>query len=858
MSELSGRFSDFTPVVKFREIREIALDALHSASPDSPWKSLLTGARLRSTDVFQELTRVATGGECDWNDALDRLRTHSESTQQATPLPEDWDAAGIAAAVLLFCVLDPTPEHFELARDVLLRVNPGLDYLAPGAAPALMLSVQIAALTGSSALLAALDQWRTANTDLFWAADTDLLRWRLSEPPTASDASHTALEHPITAPEQEWWASVNAPITDDGLEPFELRAMGPVHDAECFTAIHAPDLAPLDSDVDRPLVSIIVPVYNPTEDFLNTIESLTRQTWGTLEILIVDDCSTSGLALINSAESSDPRVRVVRVPTNGGTYRAFDAGIAEARGAFVTFQGADDISHSRRLELQMAPLLHDPSRIATMSRSQRMSADGSTSYFGFEAHRTNVSSLLYRKDPVRAALGWFDAARKGADSEFQERLIAVFGASAIETLPQVLSVVQLTPGSLSRSDFRFGWQSGSRQNYIAQYRGHLERYAEGVVSDLRYTSDRPGSGWIPPRISGEPTLQRLPVAVLADWSNPVELAQGWAGEIHAWNRAIDAPIGLLRGFLPRMSATQRASASPALWASVDAGAAVWLGWEDPTEIDVLMVTDPEYLRFLPRREDLQVTVREVWIVAEATARRIGVLKPRLASVSDVERRVAEYFGAETRWVTQSPRISETVHRSGGTVLNGSVRSWPATSSSRHDRVHPRDRRGTARIGVPAPSPADRLKWDSHKLAGLFPDPSDAEVICFDEFGYYGQERTPPAHWTVVRGSDMSREEFLARIDVLVVDPTGKGLLSVAAWLAAGVRSDVVVAGPRDYAADFGDLLTTFLRRGERDLLTLLALDADLRAERASVARDESRNIAQLLAESGPTGPSKNN
>lgn len=856
MPEVSGRFSDFAPVVKFRGIREIPLSELSPATPFSPWKSLAIGARLRSIDVLQQLTREATSNECDWNEALSRLRTGSESAQLATSLPEHWDAAGIAAAVLLACVLDPTPEHFELARDVLLRVNPGLDYLEPGAGPALMLSVQIAALTGSSALLAALDQWRETNSDLFWAADTDLLRWRLMAAPTAPDVAAPSLDAPLTAAEQEWWASVNEPITTDGIEPFELRTIGPVYDATCFTAIHAPILAPLDSDVDRPLVSIIVPVFNPSEDFLNTIESLTRQTWGALEILVVDDCSTSGLTFINSAEASDPRVRVVRMPSNGGTYRAFDAGISEARGAFVTFQGADDISHSRRIELQMGPLLNRSSLIATMSRSQRMSADGSTSYFGFDAHRTNVSSLLYRKDPVTAALGRFDAARKGADSEFQERLIAVFGASAVETLPQVLSVVQLTPGSLSRSDFRFGWQSGSRQNYIAQYRGHIERYAAGDLSGLQYTSDRPGSGWIPARISGEPAPKHLAVAALADWSNPVELAQGWAAEIHDWNRATDAPVGLLRGFVPRMSTTQRASASPALWASVDAGAAVWLGWEDPTEIDVLMVTDPEYLRFLPNQDDCQITVREVWIVAEATARRFGVLKPRLAAVADVERRIAEHFNAETRWVTQSPRIFETVQRSGGTVLQGTVRSWQPASSSLADQVLPRARRGTTRIGVPAPSPADRLKWDGQKLSGLFPDALDAEVMCFDEFGYYGEERTPPAHWTVVRGADMSREEFLAQIDILVVDPTGKGLLSVASWVAAGVRADVVVTGPRDYAADFGDLLTTFLRRGERDLLTLLALDADLRHERASVARNESRSIAQLLAASDLSGPSE--
>ena len=63
---------------------------------------------------------------------------------------------------------------------------------------------------------------------------------------------------------------------------------------------------------DKPLISIIVPVYN-VEQYLNrSVDSLLKQTYTNLEILLVDDGSTDRSSIIcDSYASCDNRIKVI-------------------------------------------------------------------------------------------------------------------------------------------------------------------------------------------------------------------------------------------------------------------------------------------------------------------------------------------------------------------------------------------------------------------------------------------------------------------------------------------------------------------------------------------------------------------
>jgi len=90
------------------------------------------------------------------------------------------------------------------------------------------------------------------------------------------------------------------------------------------------------------LVTIIVPVYNMHAYIGRCAETLTRQTYQNLQIILVDDGSTDGSGEICDAiAGKDERVEVFR-RTNAGVSAARNTGLERVRGQWIAFVDADD------------------------------------------------------------------------------------------------------------------------------------------------------------------------------------------------------------------------------------------------------------------------------------------------------------------------------------------------------------------------------------------------------------------------------------------------------------------------------------------------------------------------------------
>ena len=97
-------------------------------------------------------------------------------------------------------------------------------------------------------------------------------------------------------------------------------------------------------------ISVIVPVYNKKDYLDECIESILSQTYGNLELILVDDESTDGSgAICDKYADVDGRVKVIH-QKNGGPTAAVVSGMREAVGDYYTFVDSDDYVSKDMLE----------------------------------------------------------------------------------------------------------------------------------------------------------------------------------------------------------------------------------------------------------------------------------------------------------------------------------------------------------------------------------------------------------------------------------------------------------------------------------------------------------------------------
>ncbi len=112
-------------------------------------------------------------------------------------------------------------------------------------------------------------------------------------------------------------------------------------------------------DNKRPLISIIVPIYN-TEQFLNRcLESIINQSFKDFELILVDDGSTdSSRKICNEWLQKDNRIQVVHKKNEGVTI-ARKTGIAYATGKWACFVDSDDTLPPNAIDVLTAQIRHD-------------------------------------------------------------------------------------------------------------------------------------------------------------------------------------------------------------------------------------------------------------------------------------------------------------------------------------------------------------------------------------------------------------------------------------------------------------------------------------------------------------------
>jgi glycosyltransferase involved in cell wall biosynthesis len=162
----------------------------------------------------------------------------------------------------------------------------------------------------------------------------------------------------------------------------------------------------------RPLVSVVIPMFDAERFIAETLESVLAQSYRPIEVIAVDDGSTDGTAEVVGAF---PEVICIH-QENRGPAAARNAGIALAQGEFVATVDADDVVPPHKLDVQVAYLLDNPDVSCVLGRQEW---DSPPSWLGRDPVWGDLDgiplvSMVIRTDVLRG-LGGYDETLRGPE-----------------------------------------------------------------------------------------------------------------------------------------------------------------------------------------------------------------------------------------------------------------------------------------------------------------------------------------------------------------------------------------------------------------------------------------------------------
>lgn len=210
----------------------------------------------------------------------------------------------------------------------------------------------------------------------------------------------------------------------------------------------------------KPLISIVIPVWNGEKFLRPAVESILGQTFADFELIVVDDGSDDGTAEILGSYR-DKRLQIHRL-AHEGIVKALNFGVAQARADWIARQDADDVSLPKRLQRQWEAIQRNPGAVLCFT-GHSMRNEGperigparlpqSRSFLALRlcyqcpfAH----STVLFSKEAFHVAGGYREAERHAEDYALWGRMLQ---AGEFIGLPQKFLKLRVHEGSVSRQN----------------------------------------------------------------------------------------------------------------------------------------------------------------------------------------------------------------------------------------------------------------------------------------------------------------------------------------------------------------------------------------------------------------------
>lgn len=604
-----------------------------------------------------------------------------------------------------------------------------------------------------------------------------------------------------------------------------------------------PKAAPV-LDESAPLITVIMPVFNAAEHLATSLRSITEQTWRNLEIILVDDCSTDdSIAIIEAHAARDSRIRLIRSTVNAGCYVSRNIGLAAARGTFVTFHDADDWSHPQRFETQARDLLEHGTRMANFPFWARTNTElhGLFRVANIAFVGVHHMSMMLRREPVVDRLGYFDAVRAGADTEYYFRLRHVFPRRITELAKAPFAIGRIHDANLTTSG-SFGFQHFAESHVRTEYRDASEGFRQSAGPERRalYYAHPMGKRPFPApsrllatsRHGAPAPHAKLDVLTAGYFKPLVGSAADTAAEIAA-ERTMGLRAGVmhLRDADPNQLLDSRRDLAPALRTLVNDGEAIRVLPDETAACQLLLLRHPAALQE-PWEELGRIDAQAVRVVIDASPRDPN--GNRLYDPACCIAAMQYLFGDRVTWCAVSDTIGDAFRADGGDVAIDDV--WPTVVdidalASSNFQSFPKRRRPVAGFFAgdrPGLWPETRAE-----LVARFPVSDRIDMQLFNGWGpvtsLIGLE---PTRWHEVRPERTSPKAFLAGLDFyLAFDAADGTTIGIRPALEAAAAGAVVLASPALASALGEAALSCEAGAVEDTVLSLYASPKDYMAQR---------------------------
>ena len=213
----------------------------------------------------------------------------------------------------------------------------------------------------------------------------------------------------------------------------------------------------------KPLISIIMPVYNPPIDLLReAVESVQAQLYPNWQLCLADDASTQPAVheYLKSLSKEDKRIKVVFRSENGHISRASNSAIEVATGKYIALMDNDDLLPEHALYWVARTIIENPDVGMIYSDEDKINTEGkrSSPYFKsdwneflFRSQNMVCHLGVYRKDLVEK-VGKFRTGFEGAqDYDLALRCSEQLEREQIIHIPRVLYHWRIHAGSTAMS-----------------------------------------------------------------------------------------------------------------------------------------------------------------------------------------------------------------------------------------------------------------------------------------------------------------------------------------------------------------------------------------------------------------------